>query len=578
MKSLTGSVCGLLLLPALGCAQSSWTVARSAHFEVYSQAGPQAASSALAWFEQLREFFVQQTGLSADGHAPIRVIGFRSADQYREYRLRPTADAYYVGDASRDYIVLPSLTPGQFGMSAHEYVHLLIHDSGLKLPAWLGEGLAEVFSTVDIGKRLPAANLDVHDAFRLLRHRDWMPLAELLALTHESFDANRDRASIFYLESCALVHMLLLSPDYTPRVTALLTAIASGVPSDYALTATYNEKLEAIRDDLRAWTGRSAYPAVAFARVPPVASTAETSELSSFESRLLLADLLLACGELDRAERLYRELAREDPSDADAAAALGSIALRRKDLEVARREWKRAIELGVNDAALCFEYAVLAENASLKPDEIRPALERAVTLRPDFDNARYVLGLLEKNTGHFEAALAQFHAMRAISPGRAFQYWVAVSSSNEELGRHEEAKAAAIEAARHALTAGERAYASELAYISETDVAVRFTRDARGNPVLATTRKPRNSDTFNPFIEPGDQIRRLDGSLRDIDCGPPTKFVVIGPQGPVTVTMADPTRVQIRNGPGEFTCGAQPLQPVTIEYNSTGVLRGLEFR
>ena len=47
--------------------------------------------------------------------------------------------------------------------------------------------------------------------------------------------------------------------------------------------------------------------------------------------------------------------------------------------------------------------------------DIRPALERAVALEPDFDDAHYQLALLEKNAGHYEAAIREFHAMRIVA-------------------------------------------------------------------------------------------------------------------------------------------------------------------
>ena len=46
-----------------------------------------------------------------------------------------------------------------------------------------------------------------------------------------------------------------------------------------------------------------------------------------------MAELLAAIGEWDRAETLYRDLAREDPLNALAPAALGTIALKRGDRE-----------------------------------------------------------------------------------------------------------------------------------------------------------------------------------------------------------------------------------------------------
>ncbi|MBV9225268.1 MAG: hypothetical protein JOY85_14645, partial [Acidobacteriaceae bacterium] len=120
---------------SLLCAQTSaeWTVAASAHFRVYSQAGEGPTRSTLLWFEQLRAFF-QRTGFALDGRPPVRVIGFRSQRDYDPYRLRPSADAYYVGTESSDSIVMPSLRADQAGIAAHEYAHLVLHANGLEFP------------------------------------------------------------------------------------------------------------------------------------------------------------------------------------------------------------------------------------------------------------------------------------------------------------------------------------------------------------------------------------------------------------------------------------------------------------
>lgn len=70
----------------------TWILATTKHFELYSQAGESTAGSALLWFEQLRTFFQQQTGLDLDTRPPVRIIAFRSESEYRPYRLRSTSD------------------------------------------------------------------------------------------------------------------------------------------------------------------------------------------------------------------------------------------------------------------------------------------------------------------------------------------------------------------------------------------------------------------------------------------------------------------------------------------------------
>ena len=56
----------------------------------------------------------------------------------------------------------------------------------------------------------------------------------------------------------------------------------------------------------------------------------------------------------------------------------------------------------------------------------------------------------------------------------------------------------------------------------------------------------------------------------------------IPPQGPLTLAVPDPSRVQIRNAGAvafEFICGPQEARKVLVEYAPAGsILRGLEFR
>src|ERR1041385_7549872 len=144
---------GLLCLPGHTQSARSWSLAANSHFEIYSQSGPESARTALAWFERLRTWLIQETALRPDRVRPARVIGFAWAAESQPYRLRATADAYYVGTEGRDYIVMALAGPGGFGTAAHEYAHLVLHATGLQLPPWLAEGFAELLATVRIDDR-----------------------------------------------------------------------------------------------------------------------------------------------------------------------------------------------------------------------------------------------------------------------------------------------------------------------------------------------------------------------------------------------------------------------------------------
>jgi hypothetical protein len=95
-----------------------------------------------------------------------------------------------------------------------------------------------------------------------------------------------------------------------------------------------------------------------------------------------------------------------------------------------------------------------------------------------------------------------------------------------------------------------------------------------------------NDDTqFNPFIEPSDDLRRVLGTLREIECGSPAQTMRITVEtsgGSLKLTIPDPARVRMANAPPEFLCGPQPGKAVLVEYAATkekeGIVRGLEFQ
>ncbi len=563
---------------------STWTLASSTHFEIYSQSGEASARSALLWFEQLLAFFERQTGLNLDNRPPVRVIAFRSYKDYQPYRLRLSSDAYYVGAEARDYIVLPAADPTAFHLAAHEYAHVVLHARGQQLPRWLSEGLAEFFSTVRISEHGCTLGGDLPARSQTLQRYAWMPLSQLLTLRNDP-----DDMGLFYAQSWALTEMLAVSPDYASRFQTLLSSIASGTPSAQALSTIYARPLDAIARDLRAWAdSRHKLPVLTLPGLSAPAISVKTSTLSPIASDSLIAGLLLAIGDFDRANVAYRHLAQESPHDPNVSAALGAIALHNGETNIALKQWQRAIDNGIEDAALCYRYAMLAEDAGIPANEVRPAFEEAIRLRPDFDDARYSLALLESNAGHYDSAITQLRAMRTVSPGRAYAYWTAMSYALNEAGKRDEAIDAAHHAMQHAATATERANASQLAYVAQTDLAVRFTRDANGREHLETTRVPRNTLDWNPFIEPSDNIRRVEAKLREFTCtsGRATGIAIETSQGPLTLTIPDPSRVLMRNAPSEFTCGPQPANAVLVEYAASqkrdgtadGVLRGMAFR
>jgi Tfp pilus assembly protein PilF len=570
------TACGLFAstAPAPG-----WRLTRSEHFEVYAQSSDQRARAILMWFEQLRVFFQQQIGGPAAG-PPVRVIVFSSEAEYTPYRLRSLADAYYVGYGNQNYIVLGSDSPAKFGLASHEYAHLALRGRGLQLPPWLKEGLAEFFATLRIGPGSTWIGGELAGRMSTLRRGNWLPIPDLLSLSAEAQQREeRDRADLFYGESWALTEMLVLSPHYAPGFQRLLANIATGSPGLAALNTTYGKPAEAVLRDLHAWVDHLP-PPLELAAVVAGAAPVAVSEVRPLAARVLLAQLLLAAGEYTRAEARLSALAVDAPDSPDVSAALGMIALHKGDSAGARRAWKKAIDQGIADPRLCYNDATLADQAGLPPEAIRPALERAIALDPDFDDARFQLALIDKNAGRYDAAIAGLQAMRTVPETRAFAYWLALADTFNELGRRPEAQSAAKHAAEHATSGAEHAHAAQQLYIAETDPGVQFARDADGRVQLVTTRIPHQTADWNPFIEPGDDLRRVQGQLRAIDCGDVTTIHVEAGGSMLALTIPDLHHVQMRNAPAEFTCGPQnPAASVVVDYAAAGsIVRGMDFR
>jgi tetratricopeptide (TPR) repeat protein len=564
----------------------AWRLTRDAHFEVYAQTSDQNARAILDWFEKLRAFFEQPgwTPGAAPPASTVRVIVFASDQEYQPYRIRAAADAYYIGSGDQNYIVMSGSDAKSSGIAAHEYAHLVLRTSGSKLPAWLKEGLGEVYSTLHLGSRDAELGGPLRGRLQTLRGHDWLPLADLNAVSDDVIQ-HQERAAndLFYAESWALTGMLALSPGYAAKFPLFITAAGEGMPTLDLLGETYGKSAADVMRDLRAWVGQGAPATVPLPRVVAEEFAVEVSAVSPLAARMLIARLLLVGGELERAGELFAELDREEPGSAEVTAALGAIALRKGDLVGARLAWKRAIDEGIADAKLCYEYASLADHAGLGLDDIRPALERAVTLDSGFDDARYQLALIEKNAGHYDEAVRQFRSMREVKDSRAYPYWMALADALNELGRRDEAESAAQQAAVHAITTSERSRAAEQRYIAQTDIGVRFARDPSGRAIMITARMPHNTTDWNPFIEPGDDMRKLQGMLREIACGETTKVRVEASGKTFTLVIPDLKHVEMRHAPAEFTCGPQEGTRVTVDYALTqsagteGIVRRMTF-
>ncbi len=576
MCGLRACILAALALP-LGAAPGSWNVARSPNFEVWSDAPPEVPRTLAAGLERLRTFFVRQIGIVPAG--TVRVVCFASRAAFDDYRIQPGAAGYSLTGPGGAYIVLHAAAPGDLRVPAHEYGHLVIYSSAWKLPDWLAEGLSELVSTVRFGARYSFIGGDIPGRSQPLKTAPWMPPAQLFATT-SAIAADPSRGPLYYAESWAVAETLIVSPDYAPRFPAFLALLSQGLDAGTAIEGAYHVSAAALFAQVRERVLRG----LPFLPLPPVADAAAAgvTPASAFEAGLTLAALRYAAGQTDRALAQYRELAAEDPRDPRVPAELGLLALERKDAPEALRQWDRALALGVRDPVLCYRFAILADERGLAPSAVRAALERALALQPDHDGALFRLGLMDVNEDRPAGALAHFRAMRQPPADRAWHYYEALASTYLELNRRDEARQAALQAEHAAATDEERKRARDLQYLAATRLTVEIAHTPDGQRFFRTARVPVDAAPRNPFIEAGDDARSAGARLHEVVCGDDgsIRLLLRTSGGSLSLTIPDPSRVQIRNGGGvkfEFVCGPQNDRPVLVEYTAAGILRGLEL-
>src|SRR5262249_14191709 len=145
------------------------------NFEMYTTAGERSARDTVRFFEQIHSFFAQTMPAALEKPLPVRIVAFNSAKEYEPYNINEFAIAYYHGTADCDYIVMSHTGAETFPIAVHEYVHLVVRHANMRLPPWLNEGIAELYSTLrPMGDKILVGSL-VAGRHRALLSDKWIP-------------------------------------------------------------------------------------------------------------------------------------------------------------------------------------------------------------------------------------------------------------------------------------------------------------------------------------------------------------------------------------------------------------------
>ena len=420
----------LILLPAAARAADNWVEVRSPHFTVTSNAGEKDARKIADQFEQIRQMFhTAFANLKVDPPQPIIIIAVKNENTLKLYlpedwevkgHVHPAG--WYQPGQDKDYVVLRLDTegPNPFHTLYHEYTHALLRLNFERSPVWLNEGLAEFFGNSTLGdKEVKTGSIDPTHLY-ILSQNKLIPIQTLLEVDQNSPYYNEsDRASVFYAESWALVHYLMMDPEarQAQLLKNFLAAFDKSGDQVAAAQAAFGD-LNKFGKKIESYAQQRSFH-VGMIPVGKEASDTKypTRSVSAGEVLAVRGDSYTHRNRIEQAQPLLEEALKEEPNLAFAHEAMGYYHYGRQEIKEADEEMVTAMKLGSTSFATAYFHGLLllsrGELTEDSASEARNSLLKAIQLNPQFAPAFDALSHTYPQTPD-EQKLAVNAALRSV--------------------------------------------------------------------------------------------------------------------------------------------------------------------
>lgn len=436
-----------------------WTEVRSENFIVVGNARPKELRQVATRFEQFRAVLAQEMPRFASASGPPLLV-FAPANGRAMGRLTATGrgPAGFFSDSITDRFaaVQADLVGGEdFGVVYHEYFHFLAHQAGLKLPLWLGEGLADFWGG---GTRLTKKEAEIARAIdmrlRYLRPANLIPLDVLFSVDHSSeYYREPFKTADFYAQSWGLTHYLMLGEESGERKRHLAEYLKLLAQSKNSLDAAREAfgDLDTLMDELKVYRRQLTY---SYFRLPlppaPTASSLRERPLTTGEAAALVARFSYHARGQGDMKGLLDQAKADAPDLPTTQEALGIYHLREGETAESLAAFERAAAIEGGSALAHYGVAVMRfhqaresgsvtrqELAELEPilvaslqadrefapaaarlaevyrrldgdtpDRPLAAIHRAIELRPDYSNYRLTKARILLEAGRQDEATA----------------------------------------------------------------------------------------------------------------------------------------------------------------------------
>ena len=548
---------------------------RSPHFLVASDGGEGDARSIADQFERVRGIFHGTFAkLRVDPPQPIVIVSVHdeatmkllAPDEWeRPTQVHPAG--LFHSDGEKDYVILRRDAEGTTALHTiyHEYTHALLHLNFKKLPVWLSEGLAEFFGNSTLRDKDVTTGTADRTHLYVLNKSEWLPMKTLLGAEDTSPYYNEKKpATIFYSESWAVTHYLLLDPEARREQLLNKFLVAWDQSGDQAGAAreAFGD-LEKFGETIKTYVrSRDWRVGIALSAQQASPGSYAVRRLSDGEVLALRGDLMVHRRLLDQAEPIVRQAVELEPKLAATHAVLGFFLFRDSEFEEADEEMQKAIELGSKDftAFYCHGVLLLRElegNEDATKRAVK-ALEEAARLNPGYAPTFEAL-----TQAYSRAAETQKKALEAAQTAvkldpetRSYGYGLAYVLLNN--ARVAEAKVVAqrllassiseedTQAAKRLMATieDEEEWQKESAEESDSDADAKKADDSHpGTMTKASSAPGRPAIARRQLATP--EWMALDGEIAATECShsPEITITLIMPKGPMDFHAADFRRV-----------------------------------
>lgn len=464
------------LLAAVACSVASaapdqWVQVSSSHFVVITNANEKQARHVLDQFERMRWVF--QTlfpKANADPSQPIEVYAAKNGRTFQgvepaAYLAKGSLNlaGMFLDTPDRDYILdrLDAEQEHPFATVYHEYTHLQFRSDGDWMPLWLNEGIAEFFQNTEIRDKDVLIGEASPDNILYLRQQRLIPLPVLFQVDANSpYYHQENKGSVFYSESWALTHMLLISDrekgtNHLGDYMNLMVHHAD--PVEAAEKAFGN--LKQLQSTLDLYINASQYKQLVLhsAAAPIDESSYVVKPITPIEADATRANILSLVHRENEARDLANAILKADPNNVHAREVMGSIEFHAGNHDAARKWYGEAVKLDPKDYLADYYFALTSMESGGDDAAIEAGLHAAIDGNPNYapayDRLASFYGMHHENLDH---ALALSLRAIKLDPGNLYYR---LNASNVLLGarRYSEAITVLQSAAKLARNPGESA-------------------------------------------------------------------------------------------------------------------------